>query len=203
MCMLGVVGGSAAGLLIPPQIKQSKLFLVTQPVADLPALPCKHQAWPNADRECLTWTAPRREAEQVISGPNENAVATARIVEPVAVVENAPPPPIVAERQSVPAAKQVTAPQLAAASNVAPRPAARSMARIAAHARKPRTADRRTQQALGVVRSFSDNLSDVPATSFASDRTRRSIIRPTSIQDVYFYEQRGLLPPSTAPIAPQ
>ena len=38
------------------------------PIPDPPAVPCKKQDWYNADRACLSWTAPRpdyREPQQV------------------------------------------------------------------------------------------------------------------------------------------
>jgi hypothetical protein len=31
----------------------------TTPIPDPPPLPCSKQSWPNADRVCLSWTAPR------------------------------------------------------------------------------------------------------------------------------------------------
>ena len=33
-------------------------------VADPPAVPCSMQSWPNADRKCLDWTAPRADGDQ-------------------------------------------------------------------------------------------------------------------------------------------
>jgi hypothetical protein len=38
------------------------------------------------------------------------------------------------------------------------------------------------------VRRFGDHLRDIPVSSYSADGTRRDIvIRPTSIQDVYYY----------------
>ncbi len=46
-------------------------------------------------------------------------------------------------------------------------------------------------EALRTVRRFGDNLRDIPVSSYAADGTRRSVvIRPTSIQDVYYYQAR-------------
>lgn len=43
-------------------------------------------------------------------------------------------------------------------------------------------------EALNAVRRFQDNLRDIPVSSYAADGTPRTIvIRPTSIQDVYYY----------------
>jgi hypothetical protein len=41
------------------------------------------------------------------------------------------------------------------------------------------------------VRKFGDNLQDIPVNSYAADGTpKRIVIRPTSIQDVYYYSSR-------------
>lgn len=54
--------------------------------------------------------------------------------------------------------------------------------------RREPAARRPTPEALRAVRRFGDDLQDIPASSYAADGTRRSIvIRPTSIQDVYYY----------------
>jgi hypothetical protein len=57
-------------------------------------------------------------------------------------------------------------------------------------ARRDRTAKPPTNEALNTVRSLSDNLRDIPVSSYAADGTsRRIVIRPTSIQDVYYYSR--------------
>jgi hypothetical protein len=59
---LGIIG--VLGVLALP----SKLSLATTPISGNtpipapPPLPCNQQSWWNADRVCLTWTAPRNEA---------------------------------------------------------------------------------------------------------------------------------------------
>jgi hypothetical protein len=73
-----------------------------------------------------------------------------------------------------------------------PKPAAEAQPRAAAP-KKPaleeRAAKQRpTNEALNAVRRFQDDLRDIPVSSYAADGTRRTIvIRPTSIQDVYYY----------------
>jgi hypothetical protein len=54
-----------------------------------------------------------------------------------------------------------------------------------------RTPDKqRKNEALNSVRRFGDTLRDIPVNAYAADGTRRTIhIRPTSIQDVYYYSQ--------------
>jgi hypothetical protein len=55
-------------------------------------------------------------------------------------------------------------------------------------ARRDRTPKRPTTEALNAVRKFGDNLRDIPVSSYAADGTPKTIvIRPTSIQDVYYY----------------
>jgi hypothetical protein len=71
------------------------------------------------------------------------------------------------------------------------RAASKTKARLPAlkkTARLDRVAKRRTKEALNSVRRFGDTLHDIPADAYASEGTRRRIvIRPTSIQDVYYY----------------
>jgi hypothetical protein len=55
-------------------------------------------------------------------------------------------------------------------------------------ARGERTAKRPASEALNAVRKFEDPRPEIPANSYAADGTpRRIVIRPTSIQDVYYY----------------
>jgi hypothetical protein len=67
--------------------------------------------------------------------------------------------------------------------------AAQSRAPLAKRvARGDRTVKRPTSEALNAVRKFDDALPEIPASSYAADGTpRRIVIRPTSIQDVYYY----------------
>jgi hypothetical protein len=74
---------------------------------------------------------------------------------------------------------------------VAAKPAVEPQGRLAASktpARATRTAKRSTNEALSAMRRFGDHLRDIPVSSYSADGTRRDIvIRPTSIQDVYYY----------------
>src|SRR5262245_17253163 len=74
---------------------------------------------------------------------------------------------------------------------VAAKPAVEPQDRLAASktpARATRTAKRSTNEALSAMRRFGDHLRDIPVSSYSADGTRRDIvIRPTSIQDVYYY----------------
>ena len=71
------------------------------------------------------------------------------------------------------------------------KPAAGAQTRLPASktaARGERTAKRPANEALSTVRKFGENLPEIPADSYAADGSRRKIvIRPTSIQDVYYY----------------
>jgi hypothetical protein len=115
-----------------------------------------------------------------------------------AAQQETPVPPPVAEEQRVEeqrreatAPPQETSPPPVAEGRRAAKPAAE--AQRAAVAKKPASEDRAAKQrpvteALNAVRRFQDNLHDIPVSAYAADGTRRTIvIRPTSIQDVYYY----------------
>jgi hypothetical protein len=110
-------------------------------------------------------------------------------------VATEPPPPITAERHipkqgsepsrhAAPAAPQLQEKRHVARPAVEPQTPAPAPKKTA---REDRGA-RQTDEALNAVRRFQDNLRDIPVSSYAGDGTRRTIvIRPTSIQDVYYY----------------
>ena len=107
------------------------------------------------------------------------------------------PPPVAEERHIAKQRSAVVAPQPetpppAAEGRRAAKPAAEAQPRAAA-AKKAAPGDRAakqrsTNEALNAVRRFQDNLRDIPVSAYAANGTRRTIvIRPTSIQDVYYY----------------
>jgi hypothetical protein len=71
----------------------------------------------------------------------------------------------------------------------APNAQPKTKARDAARKTAQRAAEkRRRNEALNSVRRFGDRQRDVPANAYAAEGMRRTIpIRPTSIQDVYYY----------------
>jgi hypothetical protein len=109
--------------------------------------------------------------------------------------ETSPPPPVVGERHIPKPRREVMAPRRetpAAEGRRVPKPAAEAQPRAAAPKKatpEDRAAkQRRTNEALNAVRRFQDDLRDIPVSGYAADGTRRTIvIRPTSIQDVYYY----------------
>jgi hypothetical protein len=55
--------GALAVLTRPAHVAELLSRSVAQaPIPDPPPLPCKKQSWYNADRICLSWTAPRDNA---------------------------------------------------------------------------------------------------------------------------------------------
>src|SRR5262249_25959769 len=111
--------------------------------------------------------------------------------------ETPAPPPVAVERHTAKQRSAVVAPQPdtpppAAEGRRAAKPAVEPQPRAAA-AKKAASGDRAakqrsTNEALNAVRRFQDNLRDIPVSAYAADGTRRTIvIRPTSIQDVYYY----------------
>ena len=116
--------------------------------------------------------------------------------EATAPPQEASPPPVVVERHIPKQRREVAAPRRetlpVAEGRRAAKPAAEAQPRAAAP-KKPASEDRAAKQrpvteALNAVRRFQDNLHDIPVSAYAADGTRRTIvIRPTSIQDVYYY----------------
>ena len=110
--------------------------------------------------------------------------------------ETSPSPPVVGERHIPKPRREVMAPRRetppAAEGRRVPKPAAEAQPRAAAPKKatpEERAAKQRpTNEALNAVRRFQDDLRDIPVSAYAADGTRRTIvIRPTSIQDVYYY----------------
>ena len=138
-------------------------------------------------------TAPQQETpapvaeQQHIEEPRSQATAP----QP----ETSPPPPVVGERHIPKQRHEVMAPRRETPPPVAEgrRAAKPAVEPRAAAPKKPASEDRATKQrpaneALNAVRRFQDNLRDIPVSAYAADGTRRTIvIRPTSIQDVYYY----------------
>ena len=59
-----------------------RLYAMTSRIPDPPTVPCKQQSWVNADRACLTWTAPRKDkagADQASKGDFVRAAAPRRL----------------------------------------------------------------------------------------------------------------------------
>ena len=70
--------GSLIGLvLVPPAVDAWRLRGSLAPIPDPPPLPCKKQSWPNADRVCLTWTAPRQAAKADAPGARSGTATVA------------------------------------------------------------------------------------------------------------------------------
>jgi hypothetical protein len=75
----GMVGGYAGLCLLSPT-PESQTAVAR--IADPPAVPCSMQSWPNADRKCLNWTAPRADGDQA-KRPNALPTTVGLSVEPV------------------------------------------------------------------------------------------------------------------------
>jgi hypothetical protein len=74
----GMVGGYAGLCLLAPT---PEARTAVARVADPPAVPCTMQAWPNADRNCLAWTAPRADGDQA-KRPNAMPTTVGLSVDP-------------------------------------------------------------------------------------------------------------------------
>jgi len=159
---VGMIGG--AGVLIAlPANEGTLLFPAVGAIPDPPALPCKHQAWPNADRGCLKWTARRQQPASSEPDRASDHVAAPTSMQPPATQHGelaTPDVPIDAATPTIEASAERPAPS-------------------------PRTAQRRTGE---TARKSADMPRSIAVMASASDGTRRKIvIRPTSMQDIYYY----------------
>jgi len=144
---------------------------------------------PAAQESGQAVTASRQEAPVSPAIADAPQVATQQS-EVTAPQQEASTPPVAGEGHAV-KQRNVTRPRQAA-----PVATERHVAKPAAEpqlpAAKKTTRDARgtkpSNEALNAVRRFQDNLRDIPVSSYAGDGTQRTIvIRPTSIQDVYYY----------------
>jgi hypothetical protein len=209
----GMVGGYAGLCLLGPTDEgQQTAALASARIPDPPALPCSMQAWPNADRKCLDWTAPRAEAAeaktdgaQKVSAnvpPPDKRPATAlqpsTVTQPAATVTQpaatfTQPSTVGMTTRQMPAA--APQPVVEAARDAAVEPASQAEPSTPAATKTPasksRTASHSRNKALAVVRGFGDNLNDVPLNAYAYDGApRRSVSRPSSVQDRTYYSSK-------------
>jgi hypothetical protein len=192
-CLAALGAGFGAGmLLIPPAVEPEPRIAATL-VPAMPAAPTL-QTPQFVDRDSLPQASPPQEAEATV------ATAGSEPVGPADTAETKPPTePVVMDKPSSMEGQAVVEPPPAPVPSRAQRPALQRPAAATArttHARPPTPAKsakqeprgKRPSEALRTVRRFGDDLQDIPVSAYAADGTRRSIvIRPTSIQDVYYY----------------
>ena len=122
--------------------------------------------------------APQQEASAPTAPEEPQHTTKRRSVTPSRHAAPAAPP--IAEKRRAARANVETQPRASAAKNAAREDRGAKAGKEAAN--KP------ANEALNAVRRFQDNLRDIPVSSYAADGARRTIvIRPTSIQDVYYY----------------
>ena len=136
--------------------------------------------------------APQQEAaapQQEAPAPQQQASAPAVPEEPQHTTKRRSITPV---RHAAPAAPPIAEKRHVAKPAVETQPLAGATKKAAREERSPKVgkeaANKPSNEALNAVRRFQDNLRDIPVSSYAADGTRRTIvIRPTSIQDVYYY----------------
>jgi hypothetical protein len=189
----GMVGGYAGLCLLGPTDETQTMAVAAAPIPNPPALPCSMQAWPNADRKCLDWTAPR-EAAEAKTEARTMVKTEAKTDGAQKAVASTPSPD---QRATTPAQPSTVGMSVAAtqpaAEAAADAPAAQ-VAQVEAPAKaavaKPRTAAHAKSKALAVMRGFGDNLNDVRLNAYAYDgSSRRSATR--SVQDKNTYGARS------------
>jgi len=124
--------------------------------------------------------APQQDTPAPAPVAEERPIPTQRSEVAAPQQETPAPPPVAVERHT---AKQRSAVVVSQPETPPPAAAAKKAAPGDRAAKQ-----RSTNEALNAVRRFQDNLRDIPVSAYAADGTRRTIvIRPTSIQDVYYY----------------
>jgi hypothetical protein len=133
-----------------------------------PAKPAKTESPKVAVEKPAADRTPAAKSESQKSEPLKSEALRSEPPKP----ERRAPKRIVAERPAPPAANKVAEDS----------PARQKAARREAARRKT------PSEALRTVRRFDDKLQDIPVSAYAADGARRNIvIRPTNIQDVYYY----------------
>jgi hypothetical protein len=133
---------------------------------------------------------PRQSSQNTGSAATEFMQPRAAVA-PVQQLASAPPGTEEAP-QAVPTAQAPTVAPSAQAAPIAPlvKPKPRSVKKVA---RREPSSERRRDEALSTVRRFGgNNVREIPVDAYAADGAPRRviIIRPTSIQDVYYYYGR-------------
>jgi hypothetical protein len=60
---VAIIGGSSV-LVLPAHVADLWALPIVAHIPDPLPLPCRRQSWTNADRVCLSWTAPRDDNRQ-------------------------------------------------------------------------------------------------------------------------------------------
>jgi hypothetical protein len=172
---------SAAGTAAEQPLAESRPTAATVPQASAPQAPAPQASAPQASAPQAVVPEALVLSEPVVLEPAPQDTAPQKTAAPEPAQQTAATAPAPAAPVQPPAATERPAAKPAIKAQTAP-PAAKKAARRDRIAKKPST------EALNAVRKFGDTLRDIPVSSYAADGTRRTIvIRPTSIQDVYYY----------------
>lgn len=184
---VGVDVVPAAPAANPPELllKPSRLATASPqefvPPKPAPAISIREEAPPPA-------AAPQAPAAQQPAQPDLPRQSALTTPAPETPVQR----PAAVQRPAVPPRAALQPP---AKERHAARPASETPAEVTAPkkmTRRDRVAKRPSNEALNTVRKFDDNLQGIPVNSYAADGTpKRIVIRPTSIQDVYYYSSRS------------
>jgi outer membrane biosynthesis protein TonB len=204
LIVFGAVIAGGVMALVPSLVE--RVSLVRSEVTVAPSLTCASAVEASRDESCLPGhdVLPVAEAEPA-PAPLAKAEAHSEIdsaPEPGLPKQAAaaPAPPVEAPVMTAPARETRPEPAHAEApvqaeKRVRAQPTPETKTRLTSApkkaVRRERTAERRTQKALSAMRRFEDPRRDNPTSAYASDGTPRGIvIRPTSIQDMYYYGLR-------------
>jgi hypothetical protein len=204
LIVFGAVIAGGVTALVPSLVE--RVWLGRAEVTVAPSLTCASAVEASREESCLPGHDVLPVAEAEPAPPPLAKTGAAFEVDSTLVrgspkqAAAAPAPPV--EAPAVTAPVRETRPEPAhaeapvqAEKRVRAKPAREAKTRLTSAPRKTvrreRTAERRTQKALSAMRRLEDPRRDIPMSAYASDGIPRGIvIRPTSIQDMYYYGLR-------------
>jgi hypothetical protein len=77
--VVGIIYGSSV-LVLPAHVADLWGIPIVAHIPDPSPLPCRRQNWTNADRICLSWTAPRENMSQTMAVATERDRSNAPVI---------------------------------------------------------------------------------------------------------------------------
>jgi hypothetical protein len=142
-------------------------------IAELPRVPCKDQLWPNTDRVCQSWTAPKPQVASMLAAASQTTEVTT----------NPEPPQIVLQRDEPKDQETVgaSAPAIADARTIA------GETPKAVQARTHQAAQRQKVKLVPTAHNQDEPDAIAVTARSASGERRVIMIRPTTPQDQFYY----------------
>jgi hypothetical protein len=187
----GIIIGVDGLALFGPAVERS--FVTKTEISKPTEMDCDQQTWWHFDRDCLSrigapWVAeyepPKAGTVDEVNNAPEQPLTETQSAATMGTTGSMQQTDVTAHEHETPVQLSGTEERhvVKPPTEVKTR---RHVQKVARRAKRP------TNEALNTIRKFGDNLHDTPVTAYAADGTpRRVVIRPTSIQGVYYYSIR-------------